>query len=137
MMMKRSPAERKLLEKAEKYLPGGTLGNMGVRDDLLFLTKEGRGSRVWDVSGNEYVDWLMGSGPMVLGHAHPAVVEAVVKATERGSTFFATNEAAVLLAEELVKAVPAPSRCGLPPAARTLASRPCVLPEPTGSGTRY
>ena len=74
--------------------------------NLLFLTKEGRGSRVWDVSGNEYVDWLMGSGPMVLGHAHPAVVEAVVKATERGSTFFATNEAAVLLAEELVKAVP-------------------------------
>ena len=75
-------------------------------DDLGFLVREGRGSRLWDVSGNEYIDWLMGSGPMILGHAHPAVVEAVVKAAERGSTFYATNEKAVLLAEELVRAVP-------------------------------
>jgi glutamate-1-semialdehyde 2,1-aminomutase len=58
------------------------------------------------VSGNEYVDWLMGSGPMVLGHAHPAVVEAVTEAVGQGSTFFTTNEKAVLLAEELVNSVP-------------------------------
>ena len=48
----------------------------------------------------------MGSGPMVLGHAHPAVVEAVTEAVGQGSTFFTTNEKAVLLAEELVKSVP-------------------------------
>ena len=48
---------------------------------------------------------MMGSGPMLLGHAHPAVVEAVIKAVEQGSTFFATNEKAVLLAETLVDAV--------------------------------
>ena len=48
----------------------------------------------------------MGSGPMVLGHAHPAVVAAVVETVEKGSTFFATNEKAVLLAEEIVKAIP-------------------------------
>ena len=97
-MPDRTPLERRLLEKAAQYLPGGNTGNMTVR--------EGRGSHIWDVSGNEYVDWLMGSGPMVLGHAHPAVVQAVVKAVEQGSTFFATNEKAVLLAEELVNAVP-------------------------------
>ncbi len=102
----RTSAEKRLLEKARQVLPGGTLGNITVRDDLNFLVREGRGSRIWDVSGNEYVDWLMGSGPMVVGHAHPAVVEAVVKAVEQGSTFFATNEKAVLLAEELIKAVP-------------------------------
>ena len=102
----RTSAEKELLEKAQKLLPGGTLGNITVRDDLSFLVREGRGSHIWDVSGNEYVDWLMGSGPMVAGHAHPAVVEAVIKAVEQGSTFFATNEKAVLLAEELIEAVP-------------------------------
>ena len=105
-MPNRTPEEQRLLEKAAQYMPGGYTGNLRVREDLNFLIKEGKGSRVWDVSGNEYVDWMMGSGPMVLGHAHPAVVEAVIKAVEQGSTFFATNERAVLLAEQLVEAVP-------------------------------
>ena len=105
-MATRTPQEKRLLEKADQYLPGGTGGNLKVRDDLAFLVREGKGSHIWDVSGNEYVDWVMGSGPMVLGHAHPAVTEAVIKAVEQGSTFFATNERAVMLAEELVKAVP-------------------------------
>ena len=105
-MPQRSPQERRLLEKAAQYLPGGYTGNMKLSDDLNFLVREGKGSRIWDVSGNEYIDWLMGSGPMVLGHAHPSVVEAVVKAVEQGSTFFATNERAILLAEELVNAIP-------------------------------
>ena len=87
-------------------MPGGNLGNLAFSDDLNFLVREGRGSHIWDVSGNEYVDWIMGSGPMLLGHAHPTVVQAVITAVEQGSTFFATNERAVLLAEELVKAVP-------------------------------
>ena len=105
-MPRRTSLEQELLDKAEQYLPGGYMGNLTVRDDLNFLVREGRGSHIVDVSGNEYVDWLMGSGPMVLGHAHPAVVEAVIKAVEQGSTFFATNERAVMLAEELVSAVP-------------------------------
>ena len=105
-MPNRTPQEKQLLEKAAQYLPGGNTGNLTVRDDLSFLVREGKGSRIWDVSGNEYVDWIMGSGPMVLGHAHPSVTEAVIKAVEQGSTFFATNERVVLLAEELVKAVP-------------------------------
>ncbi len=105
-MPQQTPQERRLLEKAAQYLPGGYTGNMKLSDDLNFLVREGKGARIWDVSGNEYVDWLMGSGPMVLGHAHPNVVEAVIKAVEQGSTFFATNERAILLAEELVKAIP-------------------------------
>ena len=102
--------ERLLLDKASQYFPGGTGGNTSFPEDLRFLAKEGRGSRIWDVSGNEYVDWLMGSGPMILGHAHPAVVEAVVEAVGKGSTFFTTNEQAVLLAEELCRAVPCAER---------------------------
>ena len=105
-MPQRTPRELELLEKAARYLPGGTGGNTNFPDTLNFLAKEGRGSHIWDVSGREYIDWLMGSGPMILGHAHPAVVEAVTQAVAQGSTFFATNEQAVLLAEELVNAVP-------------------------------
>jgi glutamate-1-semialdehyde 2,1-aminomutase len=98
--------EQQLLEKADQYLPGGTGGNTNFPGELRFLVKEGRGSHLWDVSGNQYIDWLMGSGPMILGHAHPAVVAAVIEAVSQGSTFFATNEKAVMLAEELVNAVP-------------------------------
>ena len=105
-MAGRSTRESELLDKAARYLPGGGSGNTNFPDSVNFLAREGRGSRIWDVSGNEYVDWLMGSGPMVLGHAHPAVVEAVTEAVAQGSTFFTTNEKAVLLAEELVDSVP-------------------------------
>ena len=95
-----------LRDKAARYLPGAYTGNMSQGQEHPIILREGKGSRVWDVTGQEFIDYLMGSGPMVLGHAHPAVVAAVVEAAERGSTFFGTSENAVLLAEEIVKAVP-------------------------------
>ena len=94
--------EQELIEKAHRYLPAGSLGNIAT--DILI--REGRGGRVWDASGNEFVDYLLGSGPMLVGHAHPEVVAAVEAQNRRGSTFFATNEHAVRLAEEIVNAVP-------------------------------
>ena len=105
-MTQRSQLEQQLLAKAAQYLPGSSTGNTNYPDDLNFLVREGSGGRVRDVSGNEYIDWLMGSGPMILGHAHPAVTEAALAAVSRGATFFTTNEQAVMLAEELVAAVP-------------------------------
>ena len=105
-MPNRTPEELRLLEKAGRYLPGGNTGNLHFNPEQDFLVAGGKGSHCWDVSGNEYVDWLMGSGPMLLGHAHPHVVEAVIKAVEQGSTFFANNDKAVMLAEALVEAVP-------------------------------
>jgi glutamate-1-semialdehyde 2,1-aminomutase len=98
----RSAHEMELVAKAGRYLAGGTLGNL-VEDVVL---ARGRGSRVWDVSGHEYVDYLLGSGPMLVGHAHPEVVAAVREQLELGSTFFANNEHAILLAEEISKAMP-------------------------------
>lgn len=106
MPRQRSPQENDLIERAFRVLPGGTLGNVYLPQEEAFLIRRGQGSKVWDVSGNEYIDYLLGSGPMVLGHAHPAVVKAVQEAVAQGSTFFATNEAAVLLAEEITRAVP-------------------------------
>ncbi len=105
-MVEGSTRERELLAKASQYLPGGTGGNTDFPPELRFLAREGRGAHLWDVAGNRYVDWLMGSGPMILGHAHPAVTAAVTQTVSQGSTFFTTNESAVLLAEELVNAIP-------------------------------
>ena len=105
-MAERKARERELLDKATRFMPAGSSGNTNFPEPLNFLAREGRGSRIWDVSGNQYVDWLMGSGPMILGHSHPAVVAAVTEAVGQGSTFFTTNERAVLLAEKLVAAVP-------------------------------
>ena len=105
-MVNRTTDELSLLEKAGLYLPGGNTGNLHFNPEQDFLVAGGKGSKVWDVSGNEYVDWLMGSGPMLLGHAHPHVVEAVIKTVEQGSTFFANNDKAVMLAEQLVEAIP-------------------------------
>src|ERR1700741_3145415 len=97
----RSEAERELAETAQRVLPGGGFGNVSHH----LVIAEGRGSHVWDVSGNEYIDYLLGSGPMFLGHAHLAVTKAAREALEDGTTFFETNDRAVLLAEEVKKAV--------------------------------
>ena len=97
-----SVREKDLIEKAHRYLPGGSTGNLPTQ----VILHRGQGSRVWDVSGNEYIDYLLGSGPMVVGHGHPEVVAAVQEQLQRGTTFFATNEHAILLAEEIVNAVP-------------------------------
>ena len=85
---------------------GGTLGNTRFADDVAFVVKAGQGSRVFDMSGNEYIDYLLGSGPMILGHAHPAVVTAVQDYVDRGSTYFTLNEPAIQLAEVICQAVP-------------------------------
>jgi len=103
---KRAPEEQRLLEKATRYLPGGTLGNTRFAEEVAFVVKAGNGSKLYDMSGQEYIDYLLGSGPMVLGHAHPAVVTAVREYLERGSTYFTLNEPAIELAEVICQAVP-------------------------------
>ncbi len=102
----RSADEAALLETAGRRLPGGVLGSTRFRDDLAFVVKRAKGARIWDVSGREYVDYLLGSGPMFLGHAHPAVVRAVTEQLDRGTTYFLVNEPAIRLADEVCRAVP-------------------------------
>ena len=95
-----------LLEKAERYIAGAALGMMHLPRGINPVMVRGRGSRLWDADGKEYIDYLLGSGPMILGHAHPAVVEAVQRQVALGSTYFALNEPIIELAEKLVDAVP-------------------------------
>ena len=103
---KRSLTQHDLLKKAATLLPGGTLGMFGLPDDLAIVPAYGRGSKVYDVDGNEYIDYLLGSGPLILGHAHPAVVAAVQEQAAKASTFYFINEPALELAEMIVSAVP-------------------------------
>ena len=98
---KRNNKELGLVAKAHKYLPGGSLGNLS--EDVII--DKGFGSKVTDIEGNEYIDYLLGSGPMITGHAHPEVMEAVRTQLENGTTFFANNEPAILLAEEISRGI--------------------------------
>jgi glutamate-1-semialdehyde 2,1-aminomutase len=105
----RDAYEQHLLERAAAVLPASArTPTMSL--DAAMVVKEGRGSKIVDMSGNEYVDYLLGSGPIFLGHAHPAVVEAVREAVGRGSSFLLPNEASILLADEIVEAVPCAER---------------------------
>jgi glutamate-1-semialdehyde 2,1-aminomutase len=83
-------------------LPGGTFGNFPGE----VVIREGRGGRVWDEDGKEYVDFLLGSGPMLVGHAHPEVTAAAQARVAQGTTFFANNRWGIELAAEIVSAVP-------------------------------
>jgi glutamate-1-semialdehyde 2,1-aminomutase len=100
------PSNQELLRDATNLLPGASLGSFYIpeKDDLV--VDRGKGSRVWDVAGRELIDYILGSGPMVLGHAHPAVVAAVQAQIERGATFYALNQPAIRLADAIVKAAP-------------------------------
>lgn len=101
----RNDYEQKLIDMAAELLPA-CARTPTLSLESAIIVKEGHGSKITDMSGNEYVDYLLGSGPIFLGHAHPAVVKAVSAALENGSSFLLPNEPSILLAEELVKAVP-------------------------------
>ncbi len=98
-----------LYGRALEVLPGGV--NSPVRAmrsigrDPIFIAS-GSGSRIRDADGNEYVDWVSSWGPLILGHAHPAVVDAVAGAAARGTTFGAPTEGEVALAEEVASRIP-------------------------------
>jgi len=91
-----------VVETARRVLPGGTFGNYAAE----VVIREGKAGRVWDENGKEYVDFLLGSGPMLVGHAHPEVNAAVEAQIQKGTTFFANNRKGIELAEAIVEAVP-------------------------------
>jgi glutamate-1-semialdehyde 2,1-aminomutase len=99
-----------LWERAQGVLPGGvnspvrSFGSVG--GGTPYFVARGEGSRVWDADGREYLDYVQSYGASILGHAHPAIVDAVKAAAERGTTYGAPTENEVLLAEEVCRRVP-------------------------------
>ncbi|HEY1509840.1 MAG TPA: glutamate-1-semialdehyde 2,1-aminomutase [Solirubrobacteraceae bacterium] len=98
-----------LYHRAIELMPGGV--NSPVRAmraigrDPIFLAR-GEGSRVYDVDGNEYIDWVCSWGPLIAGHAHPAVVDAVASVATDGTTFGAPTRGEVKLAVDVTSRIP-------------------------------
>ena len=95
-------SQEQLLKRANQVMPASGFGNF----DPSIIIREGKGSRVWDEDGNEFIDYLTGSGPMILGHGHPEVLDAVSEQMAKGMTFFAHNARGIELAEEICRALP-------------------------------
>jgi glutamate-1-semialdehyde 2,1-aminomutase len=87
-------------------LPGGRLTQLYLPGGAYPTLTRGSGSHVWDTDGREYIDCVLGSGPLVLGHAHPAVVAAVIEQIRKGSTFYALNDKILDLARTIVDWAP-------------------------------
>ena len=100
---------RTLFERAKKRIPGGVnspvraFGSVGMTPRFIVSAS---GDRVRDADGNEYIDYVGSWGPMILGHAHPAVVEAVERAARDGLSFGAATEREIEMAERICDAVP-------------------------------
>lgn len=97
-------SDKKLLARAQKVLPGGVNSNvrLAVRDTFIV---RGSGSRVWDLQGTEYIDYLLGQGPNFLGHANPEILGAVNVAMQDGMLFGAQNPLEIEAAERVLDAV--------------------------------
>ena len=107
-MISRANSEA-LFADALKYIPGGV--NSPVRafravGGQPFFVNKAQGARVWDVDGNEYVDYVCTWGPAILGHAHPRIVKAVQQAAENGTSFGIPNPFEVTMAKLICTAVP-------------------------------
>jgi glutamate-1-semialdehyde 2,1-aminomutase len=104
--MKRS---QKLFQRAQICIPAGVnspvraFGSVGGTPPFI---QRGRGAQVWDVDGRAYIDYVGSWGPLILGHAHPEVVQAVVAAASRGLSFGAPTEQEIEMAELLCRLVP-------------------------------
>src|SRR5712691_368799 len=98
-----------LFAEAQKHLPGGVDSPVrafrGVGGTPRFIAR-GKGSAIWDVDGNRYIDYLASWGPLIVGHAHPGVVAAIQDAATRGTSYGATTELEVELAQLVKQAFP-------------------------------
>ncbi|MGA2192333.1 MAG: glutamate-1-semialdehyde 2,1-aminomutase [Nitrospirota bacterium] len=100
---------KKLFKAAVKLIPGGV--NSPVRAFKSvgmepFFVKKAKGSKIYDVDGNSYIDYVLSWGPMILGHAHPAVTKALISAIKNGTSFGAPTELEVTLAKMVTDAIP-------------------------------
>lgn len=98
-----------LYPRAKKVMPGGVNSPVrafnAVGGEPLFI-KSGKGSQITDVDGNQFIDYVGSWGPLIFGHAHPSIVEAITRQAELGTSYGASTELEIELAEKVVNAVP-------------------------------
>lgn len=93
-----------LFKEAKKYFAGGV--GSPRRAKIPIYIDHGKGSRLWDVNGNEYIDYLLAFGPLLLGHAHPSIIEAVREQLELGTMYACSHPLEVEVSRRLVEIVP-------------------------------
>lgn len=103
-------ASRDLYATARKYIAGGVSSDARRTSGVPLYVERAAGSRLWDVDGNEYVDYVLGQGPALLGHCPPEVVEAVSAQVARGIVYSAQHAAEVRVAERLCAMIPSAER---------------------------
>jgi len=101
-----TPNSRMLYERARKVLPGGVSYSVRYFEPYPFYTARADGSRLYDVDGNEYVDYWLGHTALILGHRHPIVMDAVRKQLQKGTLYGTCHELEIKLAEQVAKMVP-------------------------------
>ncbi|MCE2463002.1 MAG: aminotransferase class III-fold pyridoxal phosphate-dependent enzyme [Dehalococcoidia bacterium] len=105
--IRKNPGSAELYPRFKDVFPGGGGGHdMRVAEPFPICIARGQGTRLWDVDGNEYIDFGLGSASLLLGHSHPAVVEALVQAAPRGSQFSHPHEAELEWGERVCNLVP-------------------------------
>jgi len=102
-LLERTPRSAALYERAHKILPFGVVSSFQKGFPYPVYVKSGKGSHIWDHDGSEYLDFHGGFGAMVVGHAHPRIVEAIAEASRRGTHFAVTTEEGVAFGEELCR----------------------------------
>lgn len=107
--MKELKRSKELFQIAQRYLPGGVNSPVrafkAVGGNPLFI-RRGQGSKIYDEDDNEFIDYVCSWGALILGHAHPKVVEAIKRVIERGTSFGAPTELETTLAEMICTAIP-------------------------------
>lgn len=108
-MTRKTEQSHKLHKRAEQLIPGGVNSPVrafrAVGGDPIYIVR-GEGSHIWDADGNQYVDYIGSWGPLILGHAAPTVIEAVISAARNGTSFGASTPAEADLAELVISAFP-------------------------------
>jgi len=104
--LSKTQKSKNLYERAKKFLPAGVSYAIRHFEPYPFYTAKARGSKLYDVDGNEYVDFWLGHTALILGHSPPAIVEAVKKQLENGTHYGTSHELEIKLAEQIVKIVP-------------------------------
>src|SRR3954471_15936601 len=99
----RTEGSRAMYERADQVLSGGVASSYQLREPWPIYLSHGRGPVVWDVDGNEMLDFHNGFGSMVQGHANPAIGHAVSERYARGTHFAAPTEDSIVVGEELAR----------------------------------
>lgn len=109
-MRDRYQKSRRLLERARQSLVGGVSSPFRAKLSVPLYFRDGQGPRVWDVDGNEYVDYTLAWGPLILGHKHPALVEAMQRQAALPHNYGAQHELEFVVAEKIQELVPCAER---------------------------